>query len=226
MPVDQPNTRELMAMANKFSGCRIDPKYFPVMFDSRLIMEPLCHIYILRRNKKLSLEDNQKIKRIFRDSFSFFAKQYNKKYLILSVIFFSCLLFSGVGCVYLPIIFAPLLLMFAASLVISVFLVNIRTYPFEITCVHDDFKHELLALMNNLNDLKDDLINKYSLNVGHDVCDCADAPLANNTVGDSERVKKTVSFSPKLNVNIFFQESYEFRSRTNSYENSHLQPRG
>lgn len=226
MPKDQHNTRELMAMANKFSGCKIDPKYFPVMLDSPLIIEPLQHIYILRKNRKLSLEDNQEIKQVFRDYFSFFAKQYNKKYLVLTFLFSSLMLFSGIGCIYLPIIFAPLLVIFTISLIICTCLINIRTYPVEITGVHDNFKHELFALKYNLNYLKDSLMDKYSMNADHDDCDDVGVPLDGNAF-ESENEKKTVSFSPKLKLCMFFHESYEFRSRSNSYENNgHLQHKG
>jgi hypothetical protein len=154
MREEQATPLDLMSLANKFSGYRIDPKYFPLMFASPLIIEALNHIYILCRNRKLSVEDTQQIKQVFQENFIFFAepynkaskKKYSKKYLVLSLVFFSLLIFSGAGCVYLPIIFVPLVFIFATSLSACACLINIKTYPNEITEIHNNFKHEFFAL--------------------------------------------------------------------------------
>ena len=79
MQQEEANLRALMVMVNKFSGCRINPDYFSIMFKSPLIKESLNYIYILDHNQKLNPEDIQYIKKIFQDNFCFFSKQYNKE---------------------------------------------------------------------------------------------------------------------------------------------------
>lgn len=199
MPEEQFNTRELMAMANEFSGCKIDPKYFPVMLNSPLIIESLHHIHILRRNRKLSLEDTQEIKRVFRDYFSFFSeptnastrKKYNKKYLILSIVFFILLLASGVGCIYFSLIFLPLVFIFAISSVGCSCLINIntKTYSSEVTSIQDDFRYELFALKYNLNLLKNSLADKYQIKTNNFV-EIFCSLLQNRFTGNSQNKKK------------------------------------
>jgi hypothetical protein len=234
MPEELINSRKLMEMASKFSGYRIDPKYFPLMFESPFIIESLNHIYILDRNRKLSLEDMQEIKRVFRDYFSFFAepankpmiKKYSKKYLILSIVFFISLIVSGVGCIYLPIIFFPLFFISVISLVGCSCLINIntKTYPSEITDIQDSFKHELFALKYNLNLLKNSLADKYQIKTNN-FLDTVYVLLQSKLTGSSAKKKKSVSFAPNLNdLNMFFIESPETRSRANSYENNGYLP--
>lgn len=236
MPEELINSRKLMEMASKFSGYRIDPKYFPIMFESPFIIESLNHIYILDRNRKLSLEDMQEIKRIFREHFSFFAepantpmiKKYSKKYLVLSIVFFILLLASGVGCLYLPIIFYPLVFISVISLIGCACLINIntKTYSSEITDIQDSFKHELFNLKYHLNLLKNSLADKYQIKT-NTFLDTVYELLQTKFTGNSAKKKKSVSFAPKLNdLNMFFIESPETRSRANSYENNgHLHPK-
>ncbi len=198
MPGIQLNTRELMAMANEFSGCRIDSKYFPVMLNSPLIVESLHRIYILQKNKKLSLEDTQEIRRVFRDYFSFFAepsyisiqRKNNKKYLVFSIIFFILLLASGVGCIYFPIIFLPFVFIFAISSIGWICLINTnKTYSSEITSIQDNFKHELFALKYNLNLLQNSLADKYQVNVNN-FLEAIYALLQSNFTENSHNKKK------------------------------------
>ncbi|WP_342219618.1 hypothetical protein [Rickettsiella endosymbiont of Miltochrista miniata] len=237
MPEELINSRKLMAMASKFSGYRIDPKYFPLMFESPFIIESLNHIYILDRNRKLSIEDMQEIKRVFREYFSFFAepsntpmiKKYSKKYLVLSIVFFILLIASGISCIYLPIISFPLVFISVISLIGCACLINIntKTYSSEITDIQDSFKHELFDLKYNLNQLKNALADKYQLKKTHAFFDHIATLLAFNRLRNFQNKKKSVSFAPKLNeLNMFFIESPEIRSRANSYEsNGNLQPK-
>ncbi len=219
------NARKLMDMANKFSGYRIDPKYFPLMFESPFILEALNHIYILRRNRKLNSDDTQEIKQVFQENFRFFKKLYSKKYLILSVVFFTLLLFSGAGCVYLPIIFVPLVFIFCVCLIVCSCLINIKSRPLNISEMRDSCKHELFELKRSLDQLKNSLVDKYQVRAAH--VDNIDTSVVVNQAGNSQKKKKSVSFAPKLNeLNMFFIESHETRSRANSYEsNGNLQPK-
>lgn len=224
------NNRDLMIMANIFSGCRIDPKYFPLMFESPVIIESLNHIYILRHNQRLSLEDTQEIKKVFHNYFKFFSAQYNeqsipkysKKYLILSLISFTLLLFSGVACIYLPVIFVPLAVVFGISLIACTCLINIKRRPLDLFEIYESSKYELFALKYNLNQLRNSLVDKYQIRT---VVDNVDMSLVVSQFENSPMKKKSVSFASKNELNLFFIDSPEMRSRANSYEsggNLHL----
>ncbi|MFZ0218583.1 MAG: hypothetical protein WAL30_00025 [Candidatus Aquirickettsiella sp.] len=228
MQKEQVNTMRLITMVNKFSGCSIDPKYFPVLFQSPLIIESLNPIYILHQNRKLSLADQQKIKRVFRDHFSFFNKlaseQYSKKYLILSIVFFILLLFSGLACAYLPIVFVPLVFIFCISLAVCARLINIPSGLLDKEAIYATCQHELFALKYNLNELRNAFVDKYHIKTAKDFFDYIDAPIDFNTALNSKQARKTVTFAPKLSV--FFEERDDVRSRTNRYENNrHLHPK-
>lgn len=234
MQQEQVNIRDLMTMVNSFSGCKIDPKYFPDMFKSPFIIESLKTIYMLQHNRKLNREDMLKIKQIFQDYFSFFgvpynpqaSKKYNKKYLILSVVFFNLLLVSAVGCGYFPIIFIPLAFNFFIYLVVCGCLINTPACrPCPLPSNEDNIencKDEFFALKYNLNQLTNFLVNKYQIKNVNDFFKSSDKAASNcKTAKNSINEKKTVSFAPKLNeFFLFFEESSEIRSRTNSYDNS------
>lgn len=235
MPADQYSSRELMAMVDNFSGYRIDPKYFPDMLKSSIIIESLRYIYILHKNRKLSLKDEQEIKKIFKEKFIFFAlpcdelpkKKYSKKYFVLSLIFFILSVFSATASIFFPVIFGPLFFIFTVSLLAYTCLINIKATPREVTEIHNNFKQELFALKYNLNQLKNLLADKYQIKTNYNFFDRM-TELLGISQANSQTRKKSVSFAPKLNeLNMFFQESYEFRSRSNSFENNvGLRPKG
>lgn len=232
MEEEQISNMDLIAMVNNFSEYRIDAKYFPLMFDSSFIIESLKYIYILRRIRKLSIEDILEIKRVFQENFNFFSekykepsshKKYNKKNLILSALFFILLLCSGIACVYLPIIFVPLVIIFGICLVICTCKINMKSCPYErferYEDIYDSCKYELLILKLNLNQLRNSLAEKYQIKTTN--IDSVDMSSVNNQPGSFQKRKKLVSFAPVLNVlNIFAIESPETRSRANSYENN------
>lgn len=218
MQEEQISTKDLITMANQFSGCKLDPKYFPVMFHSSLIIEALSQIYILQRNNQLSKEDNLKIKQVFHHYFKFFAKKFSVKYLILSLIFSSLIVFSGVAAFFVSFFFVPFILIFIASLILTACLIKIQTYPIRVTGIHDNFRHELFALKYNLNNLKNSLLDKYQIKTCNDFPVNSDMPADLSESENSQNEKKAVSFALKLSV--FFEESYEPRSRANSYENN------
>ncbi len=235
MQEDQVNVSILIAMVNVFSGCSIDPKYFPVIFKSPIILESLNCIYQHNRKANLNDEDIQKIRQVFKNYFSFFAEQnidktnqkYSKKYLILTGVFFLLSLLSGIGCFYFPTIFAPLVFIFSGCLIACTCLINIKTYPTQITEVQDNFRKELNDLKYNLLQLEDLLNNRYTypIKTTYNFFGCV-ANLDSNTAKTFRTSKKTVSFAPSK-VKFFFQESGEFRSRSNSNENNgHFQPKG
>jgi hypothetical protein len=212
---------DLMAMANSFSGCRIDPKYFPLMLESSCIIESLNYIYCLYHNRKLSLEDIREMKLIFQKNFRFFDKTHNEKYskknLVLSGVFSIFLILSGMGCLYFPMIFVPLAFICGVCLVVCTCLINIPSRSVDLTELYKSCKNELLDLKCNLNQLRNSLVDKCQINTAYD-SDNAETPLGEPS-GNFEKLKKSVSFAPKLNeFNLFFTDSFETRSRANSYE--------
>ncbi|MGC1854597.1 MAG: hypothetical protein WA659_04405 [Candidatus Aquirickettsiella sp.] len=235
MQEDQVSVNNLIAMVNAFSGCSIDPKYFLVIFKSPIILESLNCIYQHNRKANLKAEDIQKIRQVFKNYFSFFAEQnidkknqkYSKKYLILTGVFFLLSLLSGIGCFYFPTIFAPLVFIFSGCLIACTCLINIKTYPIQITEVQDNFRKELNDLKYNLLQLEDLLNNTYTypIKTTYNFFGRLVASLDSNTAKTSRTSKKTVSFAPSK-VKFFFQESDEFRSRSNSNENGHFQHKG
>ncbi|WP_339049767.1 hypothetical protein [Rickettsiella endosymbiont of Xylota segnis] len=176
MEEEQISDMDLIAMANNFSEYRIDAKYFPLMFDSSCITESLKYIYILRRIRKLSAEDILEIKRVFQENFNFFSeeykepstnKKYNKKNLILSMLFFTLLVCLAVGCMYSLVVFVPLVIFF---LINCMYIINRQSCPFETSeisaryeDIYDSCKDELFTLKCNLNQLSNSLAEKYQI---------------------------------------------------------------
>ena len=232
MEEEQSSNMDLIAMVNNFSECRIDAKYFPLMFASSFIMESLKYIYILRRIRKLSTEDILEIKRVFQDNFNFFSeeykepfnnKKYNKKNLILSMLFFTLLVGSVVGCMYSLVVFVPLVIICCICLIKCTYIINMKNCPFEISASYEDIynscKDELFTLKCNLNQLRNSLAEKYQIKTTN--IDSVDTSSVDNHTGNFQKRKKSVSFAPVLNVlNIFAIESPETRSRANSYESN------
>ena len=229
MREDLVNFNDLIDMANSFSGCRIDPKYFPLMLESSCIIESLNYIYCLYHNRKLSLEDIREMKLIFQKNFRFFdkahSKKYSKKNLVLSAVFSIFLLFSGIGCIYLPVIFAPLAFISGVCLVVCTCLINIPSRPVDLTELYKSCKNELLDLKCNLNQLRNLLVDKCQINTAYDSDDTE--ALFDEQSSNFRKLKKSVSFAPKLNeFNLFFTESFETRSRANSYDrNGNFHPK-
>jgi len=199
MKENQVNIKSVTEMLNNFFGPEIVHKYFYDVSKFHSIRKPLDNITILHRNGKLNSEDTQKVKQAFQEYFSFFdaqlTQQARKRYLILSLVFFTLLLFSGVGCAYLPIIFLPLAFVFSTCLLVNFCIKSIQS-----TRSHAD----KLLIVNNLNQLITSLVDQHQTKTSD-----------TNAV----KKKKTVSFAPEPTVYEFFGENSGVRLRANSYDN-------
>ncbi|TLY47759.1 MAG: hypothetical protein E6K54_05075 [Gammaproteobacteria bacterium] len=242
MPTEHITNRELMAMVNHFSEYKIMSKYFPLMYESPLIMESLKLIYILSYNKKFNSEDILLVKLIFKESFKFFSEaemaseagnessnnsannKYSKKNLFLSVLFCSLMLVTGIGCIYSTFIFIPLVIMFGIGLAICTCLISVKNRPVEIIIpkfdeIYKACKSELNTLKKNLDKLRNFFAEKYKIKMTN--VDSVYITLADKQTENFPSRKKSVTFAPKLNeLNLFNIETPESRSRANSYENN------
>lgn len=238
MEEEQISNMDLIAMANNFTEYRIDAKYFPLMFYSSCITESLKYIYILRRIRKLSTDDILEIKQVFQENFNFFSEQdkelstnrkYNKKKIILLMLFFTLLICSAVGCMYSLVVFVPLVIICCICLIKCAYIINIQNCPYKrferYEDIYESCKSELFMLKLNLNQLRNLLAEKYQIKTTN--IDSVDTSSVANHTENFQKRKKSVSFAPVLNVlNIFAIESPETRSRANSYENNgNLQPK-
>lgn len=111
-------------MVNEFCGYAIDVNLFSTMLESSLIIGSLSYIYDLYRNRRLSSNDHQEIKKIFHDNFIFFSEENNKQtekedYKTLFLLCFLVALSLIFGSFYLPLIFIPLTCCFLMSWLVS-----------------------------------------------------------------------------------------------------------
>ncbi len=229
---EQISDEDLIDLVNYFSDYRITAKYLPLMFESPLIMEPLKLIYILARDEKFTSEEMQRIRKVFQENFRFFSEpeqchesscQNGKMKLFLSIVFFSSMLLSGVGCIYSAFVFIPLAIIFGLGLVLCTYLISLKNRPVEITLRYDEIykncKSELNTLKKNLIELRNSFAEKYQIKMTN--VDNVYVTLAEEKSEDSPTRKKSVSFAPTLNkYNLYNIESPESRSRANSYENN------
>lgn len=234
MEEEQISNMDLIAMACRFSKCRIDAKYFPLMFESSLIMDSLKLIYILWRNRKFNAEDACLIKKSFQESFNFFSiseqcnessfnTRYSKRNLFLSIVFFSLMLLSGIGCSYCALIFIPLVIIFGIGLIICTCLISIKRHPLDIAeiveGIRNSCKSELNTLKKNLNRLRSLFAIKYQIKMTNVDTTCNS--LIDNQTENIQIKKKSVTFAPTLNeLNWFTVESPETPSYMNSYDNN------
>lgn len=226
-----------------FSEYKIQTKYLPLMFESSLIMEAINLIFILCSKGTFNSEDFQLIKDVLQENFRFFSdleryefdsnssnNQYRKIKFFLSVVSFSLMLLSGIGCFYSVVIFIPLAIIFSLCLVLCTCLINFKRHPVEIIQSYDDVKKccksELNILKINLNNLRSFFAEKYQIKMTN--VDDVYVTLAEQNSEDSPKRKKSVTFAPKLNeYNLFNIDTPESRSRANSYENPvNLRPKG
>lgn len=247
----QMSDEDFINLVRRFSKVRIRKEYLPLMFESPLIMESLELIYILSRNKKLSLEDLKKIKEVFEENFKFFSEslpriqssndvtqnlnnnKYSKVTLFLSVLFFSLMLFSGVGCIYSAAIFIPLLIISSMGLVLCTCLISVKRRPIEILPeiipkldeIYKRSKHNLDSLKKNVDKLRSFFAEKYKIKMTN--VDSVYVTVADEQSENVSPRKKSVTFAPTLNeLNLFNIETPESRSRANSYENNgNLRPK-
>jgi hypothetical protein len=240
---NQISDEDLIVLVSDFSEYRIKTKYFPLMFESPLIMEPLKLIYILLHYEKFNLDDIQRIRKVFQENFRFFSElepveeyndannnfsdnRYGKLKFLLCLLFFSLILFSGIGCIYSIFIFLPLAIFFGLSLVLGTCLINRKNPAVEIVPAiipkfdetYTSCKSELNTLKKNLNKLRNFFAEKYQIKMTN--VDNVYAPVEEQSEGFSIK-KKSVTFAPRLSeLNLFNIESPESRSRANSYENN------
>lgn len=226
-----------------FSEYKIQTKYLPLMFESSLIMEAINLIFILCSKGTFNSEDLQLIKNVLQENFRFFSEleryefdsnssnnQYRKIKFFLSVVFFSLMLLSGIGCFYSVVVFIPLAIIFSLCLVLYTCLINFKRHPVEIIQSYDDVKKgcksELNILKINLNNLRSFFAEKYQIKMTN--VDDVYVTLAEEHSEDSPKRKKSVTFAPTLNeYNLFNIDTPESRSRANSYENPvNLRPKG
>ena len=240
---EQLSDEDLMDLVYHFSDYRIKTKYLSLILDSTLILEALNLIYILMRDSKLTLDDMQQTKKFFQENFKFFSEseqyheanspspnnQYGKMKLFLSILFFSLMIFSGVGCIYSPLVFIPLAIIFGLGLVMCTCLISLKNPPVEqrLDELHKkSCESELYTLKKNLNELTSSFAKKYQIIMTN--VDNVYITLAEEPSEDFPRRKKSVTFAPTLNTyNLYNIESPESRSRTNSNENNgSLRPKG
>lgn len=178
---EQINDENLMFMVCHFSGYKIKPKYFALMHESPVIMESLKLIYNLWNSESFNSVEIQLIEMFFQEKLRFFSEsvqsnelcnnssnsKYSKRNLFLSVLFFSLMLLSGIGCIYSTFIFIPFVISFGLGLVLCTYLISVKNRFTEVIPKFDEIynrdKFELNTLKKDLNKLRSFFAKKYRI---------------------------------------------------------------